>query len=346
MSCSYVGKDVTDPYSFDIKVPSYYKNLLAEKEELANKRAAMIEEDLSEFIFFTDAHWDFNYRHSPELIEHIMLHTGIKDVLYGGDVINNHMDSIEKAMEIGLTFQKAFSFIGGNFYCAYGNHDNNLQNQKKLTDLRLSDEQIYSYLQSQMEGVVYDGYFNFYFDRPECHTRFIFLDTGRYYYKEERGTIHLTMDALVRLLDNTPKGYHIVVVSHEWGSYVQPSGWSISTHLSKFLDVLDDYNAARAGAVKYSSNTVEYDFTERQGKIEYCIGGHFHRDFVGSSKAGIPVVMINTDSRRTPDNEPAVKKTISEQSVSIMVADYDEHKLYIYRVGRGEDQIVALPDTY
>ena len=148
----------------ETNVPSYYIEQLSEKETAINEVIQNSTNSVS-FVFITDVHWGDNQRHSPELIHHIITHTPIEDVVFGGDVITTSFDTPEKAIEQLVDFRHAFDLLECNIYYLFGNHDNNSDGHPNETQRHLTEEQVYDNLQKDMGECVYGGYYNFYFDR-------------------------------------------------------------------------------------------------------------------------------------------------------------------------------------
>ena len=329
---------ITDKF---FHVPDYFHSILIEQENKAETIIASSEGDSYSFVFFTDAHWGRNTQHSPALIRHITDCLPIQDVIFGGDVITTHFTNQTDAMELGLDFQSSFDFLGPNFYCLYGNHDNNSDLQLNRPDFHLSDEQIYQWLQSQMKQAHFGEYFNFYYDDPTSKTRVIGLDTGRCYYAVFRNKLHLTFNFALEALTSLPSGWHVIMASHIWclnnaqsdGSYVQ----SIAFYLKPILKVFDDFNNRKDGKCTINGQEIPYDFTDATGRIEFCIGGHTHLAYETKTGGGIPIIIVNADGVKQPE-----KGTINEQSVTITIADYEKRKLHLLVVGRGEDRTIDL----
>ena len=323
------------------RVPEYWLNHLVEKERMAETAIAEAEGDCATFVFFTDAHWGKNMKKSPSIIRHIYEFTPFDDVIFGGDVITTRYTNLVAPMELGKDFQASFAFLGTRFHCLYGNHDNNSDSQPNKTEYHLSEEQVYSWLQSQMTDVVYGDYYNFYYDNPETKTRIICLDTGRYYYSQFRNKLPDTVRYAIEALTSVPNGWHVIMASHIWctskkqsdGTYIQ----YLDSYIKPVLKVFDDYNSRNTGTYTYNKQSVSYDFTGAKGSIEFCIGGHTHGDFTTASEGGIPVVIVGSDYFKTPE-----KGTTREQSVTMVVADYKNHRLKLFVVGRGSDRNVEL----
>ena len=321
--------------------PDYWLEHLVEKEKAAEAAIREADGDYASFVFFTDTHWGKNMQRSPSLIRHIIDFTPFDDVIFGGDVITTHSTNLVAPMELGRDFQASFAFLGTRFHCLYGNHDNNSDSQPTQTQYHLSEEQVYSWLQSQMTDVVYGGYYNFYYDDPVTKTRIICLDTGRYYYQHFRDKLPDTVSYAVETLSSLPEGWHAIMASHIWCNAKKQSDGTyrkfIEPSLIPILKVFDDYNARLSGAYTYKDQTVSYDFSEAGGRIEFCIGGHIHMNLTTASEGGIPILIVISDYAETPQ-----PKTDKEQSVTMVIADYENRKLNLVAVGRGEDRCIDL----
>ncbi len=309
-------------------VPEYFMKQLTAKEESVRRAMESAGKDQASFVFFTDAHWGRNQKHSPAIIKHIVENTNITKVFFGGDAITSNFSSIKEALDIGYAFQKAFEFLGSNFYCVFGNHDDNANAQWDKTELHLSDAQIYSYLQSQMIGleVTYGNYFNFYVDQPMSRTRFICIDSGRFFTSFYYDLRVSTAEFIISALTDVPMGWNVIFIGHIWNDY---------------LKILDDFNHNKQGVYKYGQSA-PYDFTNASSTIKFCVGGHIHKDLYQSTPEGIPILIMDTDSQITSTVEESKTGTVGEQCVTAFVADYQKDSVFLFRVGRGEDARIKM----
>lgn len=331
-------------------IPDYFFDLVVEKELLAEESVKSIadEEKLS-YVFFTDAHWGRNQKHSPAIIKHIVDYTPINQVLFGGDVNTNRTETVQGTLDIGYQFQNAFSFLGPRFYCLYGNHDDNSSGQPSLTDRHLTEEQVYGYLQSQMTNVHYWDYYNFYYDDPISKTRFICMDTGRLHLKAFREATIKTAKFAIECLSAVPDGWHIVAASHIWANLksFETGEMKESTYVRPIIEILENYNMREKSTFKYDGETLDYDFTRAGATIEYCIGGHTHSDGVVMSKKGLPLIIVMCDGQQeVAGGAPYKTGTVNEQCVTIVVNNYIDRKVQLYRIGRGSDISVPMWEAY
>ena len=328
-------------------VPEYYLSHVVEKERMAESAREKSGDSGMAFIFFSDVHWGSNYQHSPSLIRHITDFSGIRDVFFGGDIITSRMTKKADAIKMGESFQSAFSPFAPFFYCVYGNHDNNASSQLTHTERHLSDDEVFGFLQRQMTTVHFGNRFNFWFDDERSHTRFIGLDTGRFYVEQFRPAMPATASFLAETLLSTPDGWHVVIVSHLWANAVTDKQTGIAEnvvppHMKAFLRILDAYNNRAKDNFVYNGIVVPLDFTTGAARIEYCIGGHSHLDGLFHTEGGIPIVTVATDGVLTVPSGMAKEGTIDEQCVTIFVQDFTAGKVELLRIGRGRDFTISL----
>ena len=323
-----------------VSVPSYYVGHLKDKENQINNAILTASGDYSAFVFFTDVHWGYNQKHSPALINHLIRFTPIDDVVFGGDVITTSFDDPQDAIALGRDFRNAFDTLGCNMYYLYGNHDNNSDAHPNDVERHLSDAQVYDYLQKGMGECTYGDYFNFYFDRPESKTRFLCLDTGRFYYSQLRGNTIETVKFLIEALSETPDSWRVVLLSHLW-AFLSSGEPYLSSYMKTIIRVIDDFNAGDKGVFKYLDDSLEYDFTAASSKIICCIGGHCHLDSILFSEGGIPIIITTADRKPIGGNASTVG-TIEEQAISVFVIDYASALIQLFRVGRGNDHYVWI----
>ena len=325
--------------SEEILIPVYFKEHIAEKEASISEAIKTAKNDYASLIFFTDAHWGANNHNTPSLINHIVHNTPIEDVVFGGDVITTSFKNPYDAYELGLSFRAAFKTLNCNMYFLYGNHDNNSDGHPAEMERHLTDDLVFDYLQKGMSKCEYGGFFNFYFDRIGCKTRFICLDTGRYYYSILRGKTIETVKFLIKVLDETPDGWNIVIFSHLWYNlnYDVPRTPYMPDNIKSIMKILDDYNTRRNGVFTFNGESEEYDFSDASSMIKCCIGGHCHIDSIQFSDGGIPIIIATTDSKQTVNGEEAIDGTIAEQAISVFVFDYSNQVLKMIRIGRGKD---------
>jgi hypothetical protein len=223
-----------------------------------------------------------------------------------------------------------------------GNHD--AQNE----DLSTIPEKADFFITPERTGdMVYgtdatNGKTYYYIDNNIENTRYILLSTGRMW------TVNDEIKWCIDVLNSTPKGWHIVIISHLWLNYDSSNNSVVVTtppdYTKSYLDMFDAYNYRQSGTTSY--NSVAYDFSSGVGKIEFIIGGHIHQDYDFTTATGIPVILTECDGYGERDSaSTATKGTTTENCVYAIIADYGAKAVKIINVGRGDTRSKAIPDV-
>ncbi|MBR7132337.1 MAG: metallophosphoesterase [Clostridia bacterium] len=317
-------------------VPDYWQTALDEGAKAINTAIETAGSNKSAFLFYTDAHWGYGSAMSPKLLKYLYENTAINKVNFGGDYMNNYTVAEGEYLAKMREWKKAIRNIP-NHHSVIGNHD---YYDAYIPELE-SDAQQYGFLLAPEEtsDVVRGDYFHYYIDCNPEKTRYIYLDTGLLSVSDK--SAQFTIDAL----NSTPEGWHIVVISHIWFVYDStetPTIGSVPDYCQKLLTIFDAYNAKNSGSITMNSTAISFNFTEAGGCVEFCIGGHTHVDYDFTSANGIPVILCQTDSYHCRGDYTATKGTITEASVSGIIADYDNRKITVVRVGRGEGREIEI----
>lgn len=308
-------------------IPSYWQTALDDGAKAINTALCTAGRNKSAFLFYSDAHWDYGSQMSPKLLKYLYEHTGMNKTFFGGDIVNNEATDYD-TMKYLWEWRKMLKGVP-NHHSVVGNHDDG-----NATNNLFSEQYVYGYLLAAEETpniVRGDSGLYYYIDNGAEKTRYIFLDTA---YK---GMTSDQKDFLKEALIGTADGWHIVVVAHTWyypdyDQYdVRPIPIAgMDTNASTVTIMLDAYNS-RSG-----------DYANCGGWVEFCIGGHVHRDYDGKTATGIPIILVETDSKHTRSGYTYADGTTTEASVNGIIADYDNHKIYIVRIGRGESREVEI----
>ncbi|MDR0914210.1 MAG: hypothetical protein LBM65_03495 [Oscillospiraceae bacterium] len=311
------------PDTPNITVPYYWRLNLTKAADDINTAMENSGQVKSSFLFYTDSHYDSGAKMAPTLLKWLSQSTGINKTFFGGDIVQTESDNPED-MSYLWDWRKDLEGLP-NHYSVVGNHDDGNE-----VNNRFSEEYIYSFLQAPEanDAIVRDtsGLY-YYIDDETEYTRYLCLDTA--YQGATSQQIAFVENALI----TTPAGWNIIAVSHIWYDNDYSTNPPIITELSgqgsTFVSMFDSYNM-REGIFAYGD-----------GMVKLCIGGHCHRDFYAESDTGIPIVLAQTEGFNTRD-EKAYAGTISESSVSAIVADFDQNIVHIIRAGRGESKEIKI----
>ena len=199
-----------------------------------------------------------------------------------------------------------------------------------------SEKYVYGYLLAAEEtpDVVWgDSGLYYYIDNQSEKTRYLYLDTA---YKDYSSLSAGQSAFIMESLKSTPSGWHIVVVAHRWydPDYDRYSERPVplagmATPVVSVVSILDNYNS-RSG-----------EFADCNAWVEFCIGGHVHYDYDTETATGIPIILVETDSHHIRGTLSYTVGTITEASVNGIIADYDNKKISIVRVGRGNSRVIS-----
>lgn len=307
-------------------IPSYWQSHLETRAEDIRGAMAAAGWNKSAFFFYSDAHWTSNNQQSPALLKWLHQNTPINKVIFGGDIINTEED-VASTMDYLWEWRTAIR--GLDHHSVPGNHDDGND-----PDNRWPDSDIYTFLLAAEEtpNVMRGDALYYYIDCPAEKTRYLYLDTATKDGNILNDTAQETW--LKETLIDTPDGWHIVVIAHIWrvytheGNVFTDSAWGMGAKM--VLDMCDDYNARSD------------DYAACTGKVEFCIGGHTHWDADHTSDGGIPVILVETDSKHVRSGLACAAGTTTENSVNAIVADYTNNIVNVIRIGRGNSRIVQL----
>ena len=311
-------------------VPAYWLPELEKGAKAINTALCKAGSNKSAFLFYSDAHYNYGSQMSPDLLKYLCEHTGITKTIFGGDIVNDEGTDYD-TMEYLWEWRSKLNGLP-NHHSVVGNHDDG-----NSTNNLFSQEYVYGYLLAPEETddiVRGDNGLYYYIDSPAEKTRYLYLDTGY----EGLGALPAAQASFItESLMSTPAGWHIVVVSHIWylpdyDQYnVRPipiTGMSASA--AAVATILDNYNA-RSG-----------EFANCGAKVELCIGGHVHRDYTGTTDGGIPIIVVESDSRHIRSDLTYTEGTTTEAAVNGIIADYNANKITVVRIGRGSSFDVDL----
>lgn len=322
-------------------VPSYWQKVVEDGAKEINERLCEAGRNKAAFLFYSDVHWNKSYQMSPKLLKYLYYHTGMTKTFFGGDIVEWEREWEEVKDENGelILQEKKDGNIDvkylwdwrnqvkdiPNHHSVVGNHDDGQE-----TDNLLSERFVYGYLLGAEEtpDIVRGDYgYYYYIDSAPEKTRYLFLDTAC------NASNQAQQKFIKEALLSTPSGWHIVAVAHIWYDFDYDESLDEAlkpnADATNILTMFDAYNSRQD------------DYSNCNGWVEFCIGGHAHKDYDKQTTTGIPIILVETDSWRTRDLD-CKEGTTTEASVNGIIADYDANKIYVVRVGRGVSRVVTI----
>lgn len=293
-------------------VPGYY-----EMDEYIDEKCKRIRAlldgcagDGDAFVFVTDQHWTLNAQKSPALINYLSKRVHIPRVFSGGDTDDYASEDYANALE------EAF---GGGIHHAMGNHD-------WFGDLN-GNKLAYIFDIGKMEQIGNAKRHYYYVDNPQQSIRYIVLSA----FSNESGVLGSAYDAeqVAWLRD--------VALAVE-------DGWTVLV-FTHCLYTCSDTAVSFVPSPEGASDIVTV-LDSAKCEIACVVQGHLHRDRIGHTPGGIPVVTTTCDKyqpwmRGETNNEPwlsnRVDGTITEQAFDVVVLDKAARKLTFVRIGAPAD---------
>lgn len=297
--------------SFNLQyLPDYWETEIERRMPSILAKDALIGNNGDSFIFITDVHIPTNSLHSPALIKYIMEHSSVDKVIFGGDLLN-----IDTG-ETGKTDAEAKFSLWNNLmhglgqYFIIGNHDNNNYDGSNSSN-ELTKSEIYGLAIKRIEKCTNTGgSTSYYFDNESQKIRYICIDC-------ESGLDDYTW--MKSRLSELESGWRAIVMQHRyWGtstSQVSTAGTALITAIN---DVYDSLNCL----------------------LIAVIVGHTHTDYkISEAIKGYPIIAVNCDTRDGNTSGYArTKGTINEQSFDVIHVDFSNRKIYMTRIGAGNDR--------
>lgn len=302
--------------SEDAGLPDYWQTEIESKTSDIVARDAAIGNAGDSFVFITDVHIPRNSMHSPALIKHILEHTSVDKVFFGGDMLDLDTGNDGKQTAEGRYALWNSLMYGIDCFFIVGNHDdNNYNNTNSANELTASE--LYGLTLKRMEKHWQPGGNTSYIiDNPNQKTRYIVLDC-------ESGGFTSVLTWMKSKLTELTSGWRAVIMQHRyWGS----STSAVSTQGTLLVEAINDV------------------YSQLNCEIVGVIVGHTHTDYnIAEETNGYPIIAVNCDTMSgSVSGYTRTAGTISEQSFDVVHIDYTNRKIYMTRIGAGSDREISF----
>ena len=318
--------DIEDREDKTYLVPSYFEDELADTIDKvrvninSDKTAGTYGTDIESFIFITDPHWAYNKKHSPGLIKRIVENTSVSTIICGGDIVYSHNATKEGAIDEIRQFSNAMLGIPtAEYFCVFGNHDDNSNTNSDISIMLTKDEQYnvmhssfanrknvhFSFEEADNAAVKND----YYVDHPRTKTRYLCIDWNN----PVNGNRAQWISSVLSRND----GYRVIVIYH--GIYSSVSGGTPVPEHTQVMSVLEPYKS----------------------KIVAMFTGHCHEDYVSDyyGDGSLHVILSMCDKFTS---EVMTEGTDTEQCFDVVTIDYGNNLIKMTRVGLGSDRTVQF----
>lgn len=277
-----------------------------------------------QFIYFTDPHpmhfgWTNELNQQTYLaLQHYYNSTPTAFALSGGDWLQSGQTPTQAAVTIGKINGLTKHLFNNNFYTVLGNHDSNYQG---IDDAGTPRKGTLS--QQALADLWFPRYHRCYYSFDGFSTKFYILDSGSDWDTKMNDYRFEQVDWLAQqLIANNDA--HSAIAVHIWWNINEDT--SPTPFAQTITQVIEAYNAHGSVTI----NGKSYDFSGKNGRVEFVLCGHLHIDRNGTA-AGIPVVASLNATETTG------------YGFDLVLADYDKRSLNEIRVGsRGTNRLFSL----
>ena len=338
-------------------IPEYWSEHIENKIEEIRKRQTEAGRESSTFGFVTDLHWASNQKHSAAILEKVMNACGVPYFFTGGDIVVGSGVCPKESLFRELSeYQESFKRIEEKCLIVLGNHDqaySTLPIPQYYVESLTSDETYEYYFRPQTEypNRVFGSTLDYFYADDKIHKmRYIALNThvkanedldengiGKFWAFNEMGIMQEQIDWVANVALDVPDSDWTVCVSTHEASF---------KNMDLLLEIFDAFRQHKSFKGEriyedkpYYNAKADVDFTNRGGNFAVWATGHTHYD-KGEYKNGILVTATANDSMHNSATWSFfhVKGTPTEQVIDFFTVDKKAHKVYITRVGAGENR--------
>ncbi len=300
-----------------------------EIEETVDETLTKITDNSLVFGMLTDSHYTVNgtWDTTVENLKKVGAQVGFDAVIHLGDMTDGMLSKRMLRSNVAKIFSDLRS-LNVPVYMTIGNHDTNYfkGNPEWLTE----EEQYAYYLRYNEERIHREkGNLYYYVDYEKQKVRCLFLNSFNHHESLRYGFSMEEVNWVRRTLAETPKGYCVLVFSHDaplarldyWASEIRNG--------EEMMGVLEEYHNRKGNCI-----------------LAY-IHGHTHADYVYTERA-FPIVSIGCSKLEYfPDKKPEGATRyereigmVTQELWDTLIVKPEERKLEFVRFGAGENRTV------
>lgn len=348
-------------------IPEYWREHLSEKIKKIRENQIKAGPDGISFGLISDIHWRTNKKHSAALLEKVLNDCSISYFFNAGDLFSGQgICKPEDIISEFIDYRKLFARIESKCLMVEGNHDATYSTFEApdYYAQNLSFNEFYEYYfrhQAQYTDREFGENGTYYFvDDKFRKTRLIVLNVhdvpnddvkedGRPVYNRFRaagtgvGQRQLDWFAHVALDVPSPE-WTVVLGTHEPMCFSKRGG---ARNYGLLLDIINafSHHTSFEGEVSYPEEfahfnaKVSVDYTGKGGDFAIWVGGHTHYDLDLVLDDVLSTATLNDGMHNSESNPtPHVAETSAEQAFDIFTIDKHNHRIYITRIGAGNDR--------
>ncbi len=342
-------------------IPDYWAEHLNEKINKIHKNQIRAGKKGMSFAILSDIHWYSNKRHSAAILEKVMDACAIPYAFNGGDTISGAgICTPEYIIKELTSYAEEFKRLESRILLAQGNHDpaySTFEAPKYYAQNLTKDElfeYIYRYETKYPDRVMSEDGSYFYVDSKAYKMRLVVLnpydvpsdetneDGSAKFNKMWLGGYRQTqLEWFANVaLDVPASDWTVVLCTHSCPSSGEPH-----RNDNAILGLINAYRNGTKFEISTEHDIPEYnavisaDYTGRGGEFAAWVSGHTHYDKVAVIE-GTLCTSIMSDWNHQCANLTIERTTgtTNEHAIDVYTIDPNNHKLYVVRIGAGEDR--------
>ena len=291
-------------------LPSYWATYIEEKINDITQKDALIGSHGDSFIFITDTHVNRNKMYSPILLEYIVNNTSVGKVINGGDILDQETSALV-AMSKLILWRNATANI--KEYRIMGNHDLNKSGQLDSAAYLTEDNWYGLMVKPFEEDVSADQKSYFCVDNEAQKVRLVCI---QYSFTAGSTAEKWICDKL------TEKGedWTVLVINHH--IFDANEKGKLHTHGERLI------------------KTINSVYSDIKANFIGILAGHSHYDYATTEATnGYHLITTTCDAYRAEGGGLVrTEGTVAEQAFDVVHIDTKEGKMYLTRIGAGEDR--------
>ncbi len=348
-------------YSLMQYIPDYWAEHIKEKIDKIHDNQVRAGRHGMSFAIISDIHWGPNQKHSAAILEKVVNACAIPYVFNAGDTVSGAGLCPPSTIKDELqNYSEAFKNLESRTLMALGNHDPAysmfeapLYYRQNLNKDELF-EYVFRYETKYPDRVMSEDGSYFYADAKEYKTRLVVLNPY------DVPNCDVTEEGMAKYNMFTTLGYRqeqlewfantaLDVPSSDWTvvlcTHTAPSSGEMPRNVDVILGIIDAYRKS----AKYEANTthdidgynasISVDYTGRGGEFAIWVSGHTHVDKVGVFENTLCTsIMSDWNHQAASLTFQRTTGTIMEHCFDVYTIDPANRKLYVTRIGAGEDR--------
>lgn len=349
-----------------VKIPAYWNEHIERKVDIIREKQLSLGNNGYTFGFITDIHYNprnTGYKvSSPYIMSKVMEECDIKLFVNGGDMGNQQNGEegrktiLSDYYELIGLFKRAG--IIDKMLPMVGNHESNTQNWSlgngAFNNVVVHNDEVYSVLFRNTEKIPNINYggdgLYYYVDDFANQIRHIILNTNDVEYTESKKIDYAIkqqqFDWLINEALELPSptwsvilATHIPPVTQDFSDRGMPvKNMEILKGIIRAFKDKSQFSDSENHSNSIYNTSVSVDFTNNENEFIVWIAGHHHRDHVTLVDNSYTVVLTADDGRRNSDNPIKTVGTDTEHVMDFFTVDKISKKVFITRVGAGEDR--------